>query len=144
MLRIGIDGGRRLQDKTVNAAALQKVDILNTPFHVVIAVADQKAVSPCLGGTFKTDSQLRVEGVQHVGVDQTNGMGLFCNKRNRDLIGYIVELLSGFKDPLTGRIGDTTLLTTQNERNRTDGNIGGFGDITDRRSQLKTPLLCKK
>lgn len=144
MFRIGINGGGRLQDESIDAAALEKIYVLDASFNIVVAVTDQKAVPACLSRAFKADGQLSIKRIQHVRIDQTNGPSLFGNERNSDLVGNVVETFSGFKNSLTSRTGNATFFAAQNERNRTYGNICGFGNISDCRSQIETLLLRKK
>ena len=121
------------------------MDILDAALHLVVAVADQQAVTMGLRGTFQTDRQLRVKRIQHIGIDQTDGAGLFGDEGYRDLVGNIVQPVCCLENPLSGGIGDAALLAPQHQRDGADGNIRFFGDIPNGGSHsLTTPSVQVK
>ena len=76
----GVDRFRGLKNKAVDTAAFQQIYTMDTALHLFITVADQQTVIVKLRITFYSNGQLRVKGVKHVGIDQSNGMGFFRNQ----------------------------------------------------------------
>ena len=128
---IGVDGLRGLEHEAVDAAALQKGDVVDAPLHLLVAVADEQAVVVEVGAALQTGGHFGIERIEHVRVDQADGVGLFGHQRNGDLIGHIVHLLRHALDPGPGLLGDAALFSTEDQRHRCDGDPCGVGDVTN-------------
>lgn len=74
--------------------------------YLLVAVADQQTVIVKLRIAFDSNGHFYIERIQHIGVDQTNGVSFFRNQGYGYLIGNIVHLPGYLLNPLLGLLGD--------------------------------------
>ena len=131
LLGIGIDRSGRLENKPVNAPALQQNNVLDASLNAVVTVADQQMIALRLGSALQSYGLGGIKGIEHIGIAQTDGVGLSRDKRDCDLIRNIVKLIRSFQDPAACLGGNAAFLVPQDKGDRADGNAGEFGDISD-------------
>ena len=129
LLRAVVDGFGRLEHKAVDAAAFQKCNAVNAPADLLVTIADQQTVIVQVGISLNAERQFCVERIEHVGIDQADGIGFSRDERDGYLIGNVMQLVGGVKNTLPGLLRNAALLSAQHKRNGRFGYSSGFCHI---------------